>query len=234
MTDGTWLNQEHEMEPGTEIFRSDRRFSLWAYSASHSQLLLRSNWGDDGLGRSHETTIDILFKPVDALKVETDLHGLVIRRAPAVEEAQIKASLADDSLSVDDRVFLLDSRGTTGYIVSMAVGWHEGILGPTRRSFFNNAGPWDPRWPTQPLGGVNPGFNEATTEDLINAIASPAAARRERFRLVHVLMTRMDEPDGPEISGAGVFLTPQDAEDARQQLQPHFTHCWIETLPVAL
>ncbi|GAA0602368.1 hypothetical protein [Actinomadura livida] len=234
MTDGMWLYQEHQMTPGTEIFRSDRRFFLEAYSASHSQLLLRSHWGDDELGQSHETTIDILFKPVDALKIETGLDGLVIRRANATEEAQIKTSLAKDRRSLDVRVFLLESRSTTGYIVSMAVGWREGILGPTRRSFFNNAGPWAPRWPTQSLGGVNPGFNEATTEDLINAIASPTTARRDRFRQVHVLMTRTDMPEGPEIFGAGVFLTSQDAEDARMQLAPSFTDCWIETLPVAL
>jgi hypothetical protein len=44
----------------------------------------------------------------------------------------------------------------------------------------------------------------------------------------------MDMSDGPEISGAGVFLTAVDAEDARQQIAPQFSHCWIETLPVAL
>ncbi|RFS87477.1 hypothetical protein D0T12_04460 [Actinomadura spongiicola] len=197
-------------------------------------MLLRSIRDDRRPGQGDGTTIDILFKPVDALKVETDFHGLVIHRATTAEEAQIKASLAEDLKSASARVFLLDSRDTTGYVVSAAVGWREGILGPTRRSFFNNAGPWAPHWPTQPLGGVNPGFNEATAEDLINAISSPTTARRDRFRTVHVVMTRMDMRDGPEFTGAGVFLTPQDAEDAREQLAPRFTDCWIETLPVAL
>ncbi len=67
MNDGTWLYRDHEMQPGAELFRSDRRFWMEAYSAGHSQLLLRSVDGNDGLGRNHETTVEILFKPVDAL-----------------------------------------------------------------------------------------------------------------------------------------------------------------------
>ena len=47
-------------------------------------------------------------------------------------------------------------------------------------------------------------------------------------------MTQTGRPNGPEISGAGVFLTPEDAEDARGQLAEQVTDCWIETLPIAL
>lgn len=234
MTDGTWLNRDHQMEPGAELFRSDRCFFLEAYSASHSQLLLRSVEGDDGLGRHHETTVDILFKPVDALKVETDLHGLAIRRATDDEASKIKEPLVGVDDAPDVRVFLLDSRNTTGYVISMAVGWEEGVLGPTRRSFFNNAGSYDPRWPDQSLFGVNPGFNEASVQDLIQALKHPTDGRRDRFRTVHVLMTRIDLRDEPDIAGSGIFLTREDAEDARAQLAPKVTDCWIETLPIAL
>ena len=234
MSEGAWLYRDNQMAPGAEIFRSGRRFLLEAYSASHGQLLLRSHEGDDGLGNHRDTTIEVLFKPVEALKIETDFRGLAIRRASVQEAEAVKQSLSTVGDHPDDRVLLLESQGATGYVISIAVGWKEGVLGHTRRSFFNEAGAYDPRWPHQTLGGVNVGFNEASVQDLINALENPTSARRERFHTVHVLMTRLDMRDGPEIAGSGVFLTEQDAEDARVQLAPKFTDCWIETLSIAL
>jgi hypothetical protein len=49
MTASTWLNTDHQLAPGTEIFRADRCFELWQYTASHSQTLLRSPKGTDRL-----------------------------------------------------------------------------------------------------------------------------------------------------------------------------------------
>jgi hypothetical protein len=93
MTSKAWLNRDHELTPGTEIYRSDRWFQMSAYTASHSQLLLRSTTGPDREGREHETTIDLLFKPVQALKIRDDYVGLVIRCATIEEAEQIKASM---------------------------------------------------------------------------------------------------------------------------------------------
>lgn len=234
MTTRAWLNTDQQLVPGTELFRSDRRFSVEAYSASHSQLLLRSLEGNDGLGNHHETTIDLLFKPTDAIKIETGLLGLTVRCAPTDVAEEIKRTLPSIGDSPDNRVFLLDSQGVTGYVISAAVGWREGVLGRTGRGFFNSADIYDPRWPTQPLFGVNPGFNEASAQELIDALTAPNQARRERFRTVYVLMTRVELHDGPDISGAGVFLTQEDAEDAQAQLAPKVTDCWIEALSIAL
>jgi hypothetical protein len=54
-------------------FSSDRRFQLWSYRVSHSQLLLRSVKDAE-----HTSRIDVLFKGVDALDLPTRLDGLVI------------------------------------------------------------------------------------------------------------------------------------------------------------
>ncbi|MFC5181389.1 hypothetical protein [Actinomadura harenae] len=233
MTDGTWLNRDHEMPPGAELFRSDRRFFLEAYSASHGQLLLRSMEGEDALGRHHDTTIEILFKPVDALSIEAFLHGVTIRRATDDETSEIKGSLA--GVSGDDvRVFLIDSRDTTGYVIARAVGWREGVLGRTLPSLFNGPSRYTPRWPHQPLFGLNTGLSEASAEELVQALRSPADERRERFRFVHVLMTRAAEGDGAKVAGSGVFLTREDAEEARAVLAAEIPDCWIEDLPVVL
>ena len=55
-------------------FSSDRRFQLWSYRVSHSQLLLRSVRDAE-----HTSRIDVLFKGVDALgaleqRVRSDLE----------------------------------------------------------------------------------------------------------------------------------------------------------------
>jgi hypothetical protein len=51
------LNQDHQFLPGRQLFHSERDFAVWAYTVSHSQLLLRTRTAD---GRSR---IDILFNP---------------------------------------------------------------------------------------------------------------------------------------------------------------------------
>lgn len=118
----------------------------------------------------------------------------------------------------------------------MAVGCAEGVLRRAQYSFFNNPDSYTPRWPIQPLFGVSVGFNLASAEDLIRALQTDDQdpPRRERFRMVYVLMTRIDLRGDPDTSGAGVFLNEEDAEDARAQLAPKVDDCWIQPLPIAL
>ncbi|GIJ28988.1 hypothetical protein Vqi01_41500 [Micromonospora qiuiae] len=51
---------------------------------------------------------------------------------------------------------------------------------------------------------------------------------------VFVLTTDVGSENGPKISGAGVFLTRADAEEAQSLLAAKVAACWIETLPVAM
>jgi hypothetical protein len=117
MQNEAWLNQDRQFVPGQEIFRSERDFALWAYTVSHRQLLLRSR-AADGLPR-----IDILFKPVEAMKLRTEYAGLVIRCGTVAEREHILAScgLADETL----RVLLIETAADFGYVVTGAVGWLE-------------------------------------------------------------------------------------------------------------
>ncbi|MFG1839566.1 hypothetical protein ACGFH8_14135 [Micromonospora sp. NPDC049175] len=232
MMASAWLKQDHELVPGAEIFRSDRRFAMEAYSASHGQLLLRSNPVDD----EHETTIDLLFKPLAAIKIRDRFAGLVIRCA-AVEEAHlILMSIPDVRADHGYRVFVLESEGRSDYVVSMAVGWEEGILSRVQGSFFNSADAYLRRWPTDPLDGLNAGFNAASVQDLVDALnpEHDPQTRRDRFRYVFVLMADVGQDERPKISGAGVFLTEADAEEAQALLAPKVASCWIEMLPVAM
>jgi len=116
-TDG-WFNQDHHFAPGRHLFQSQRSFAIWAYTVSHSQLLLRTRTAD---GRSR---IDVLFKPVAAMKIRANYRGLSIRSATADEYDQIMAQ-AGLTPSRDHRVLLLESSGEPDYVITGAVGWRE-------------------------------------------------------------------------------------------------------------
>ncbi|KAB8189536.1 hypothetical protein FH608_038725 [Nonomuraea phyllanthi] len=237
MTNRAWFNTDQHLLPGKEIFRSERRFALWAYTVTHGQALFRSLGSTDCSGGRPETTIEVLFKPAAIMKIRDCYHGLLIRNAPADEAERIRALYPSVDFSPSDRVFLLESQGETDYVISMAVGWHEDILSPTRRSFFANVSAGDVRWPPTPLSGADAGFTIAPAADLIGALRSSEGhqrVRREEYRDVYVVMTRVEFRDGPDISGSGVFLTHEDAEEAIAVLAPHVADCWIETLPIAI
>ncbi|MFJ3876215.1 hypothetical protein ACIPW5_01995 [Streptomyces sp. NPDC090077] len=236
MTDSTWLNRDRQFIPGKELFRSERSFHLLAYTASHSQLLMRSIGQPDEPGEP-ETTIDLLFKPAAVVKISTEYRGLAIRCATEAESEQVKADHAGMYFGRDDRVFVLESQGESDYVVAMAVGWTEGILGRTQQSFFNNFHPARPVvWPSRPLSGVDAGLDIASAQELVEALSAEESGtiRRERHRHVYVVMTRTIRPDGPDVTGAGVFLTRADAEEAQAVITAKSVDCWIEELPVAL
>jgi hypothetical protein len=210
VTANAWLDTDDRLAPGTEIFHSDRRFALWAYA--EGRLLLRS---------TGETTIDLVFEPVEAVKIRDGIDGLVIRCATQEEAERIGGR----------RVFLLETQGRTDYVVGEAVGWHEGVLEPTRHSFFDTADAYV--WPTQALGGAGAGFNIASGQELVAALGAgdDARPRRQTYRMVYVVMT------GPRLgseSGTGVFLSRADAEEACARIAPRVPECWIETLPIAV
>ncbi|MFI2609114.1 hypothetical protein [Kitasatospora sp. NPDC018619] len=236
MTTKEWFNAQSGLQPGAELFRSGRRFELCAYADSHGQLLFRSHADLDRPGDPANTTIDVLFKPAAVLKIRDFYDGLVIRCATAQEAEGVRTGYRSVRFSRDDRVFVLESKGETDYVVAMAVGWHEGVLPPTRQSFFIDVDAGRPRWPSRPLFSAGPSFNLASVQELVTALSTTedGPVRRERYRHVYVVMTRVDRRDGADVSGAGVFLTEADAEDARAMIAPEVAACWIETLPIAV
>jgi hypothetical protein len=135
MRSEAWLNQNHQFAVGAEIFRSNRSFGLWAFSVSHSQLLLRARGTDDG------SRIDVLFKPVEAMKVRADYDGLVIRCASTDERERILRDL--DCSGAHLRVLMLETAGRLDYVVAAAVGWREEQAGdrdPSTLASFPPAG----------------------------------------------------------------------------------------------
>ncbi|MFF4416025.1 hypothetical protein ACFYY8_26150 [Streptosporangium sp. NPDC001559] len=118
----TWLDSGDRFPPGGELFRSDRDFTVWAYTVSHSQLLLRTRTHAD------RSRIDIVFKPVEAVKLRTEYHGLVIRCATREESDRIGSETG--GVPPGARCLILETAGEQGhqdYVVTYAVGWEEDL-----------------------------------------------------------------------------------------------------------
>ncbi|GII86785.1 hypothetical protein Ssi03_47750 [Sphaerisporangium siamense] len=130
-----WLNTDDQFVPGTELFRSDRYFSVWAYTVSHGQLLLRTSTATRGEG--DQSRIDVLFKPVRVTKLQHAYHGLVIRCATQEEASWIHAE--NSGIDQRSRCLILESAGIRDYIVTLAVGWEEDMetaRDPSRLAHF--------------------------------------------------------------------------------------------------
>lgn len=119
MQSRSWLKNDDHFAAGKELFRSERRFLVWAYALSHSQLLLRAEQSPAG---HRQPRIDILFKPVDAMKTRMDYDGLTLRCATAEEYERI---LRETGSADYNRVFIIESGATLDYVVARAVGWQE-------------------------------------------------------------------------------------------------------------
>ncbi|MEU7982238.1 hypothetical protein AB0B63_27365 [Micromonospora sp. NPDC049081] len=115
MQERAWF-KDRQLVPGETLFSSTRSFALWAYTVSHSQLLFRTRTGGN-LPR-----LDLLFKPVKAIKVRDDYDGLVIRVATVEEEKRI---LSETGSMGSGRVLMLLTGASMDYVVTGSFGWQE-------------------------------------------------------------------------------------------------------------
>jgi hypothetical protein len=99
----------------TVMFESDRPFQLWRAVVGHRQLLLRSTKSE-----TERTRIDVLFKPVRAMKIRTLLDGLRVREAEPHEVAEIAREAAEE-IEGELKVFVIESGSFTGYVVASAM-----------------------------------------------------------------------------------------------------------------
>jgi hypothetical protein len=227
-----WLYKSDRFQPGAELFRSDRIFETLGYTVSHSQLLLSSNAGV--ADEPPETTVQILFKPVRAMRLERLYHGLAIRYATVDETDRIRSGLTGRYQGTPAHVFVLESGGVEGYVISDAVGWREGVLARMQPSLFRTIDEFDEVWPTSPVAGMNAGLDLASPAEVVHAftVGLDDGARRDRYRLVHVLVAV--NGDRRSRHTVGVFLAEADAQEAAVMLRPHVADCWVELTPMVL
>lgn len=100
------------------IDHQERFFRFWYYSVSHSDLLLRSTKNEKFL-----TRIDVFFKAVKAIRLPTNLEGLVVRQ---VQGSEADAVIRDSGVEgKDSKVYLLEGTGYSGYVVAGIVAINE-------------------------------------------------------------------------------------------------------------
>ena len=100
------------------IFYSNRKFKIWAYTVSHSSLLLRSVMQyDDQEGYSEETSynIDLEFSFVEYMDVKTTWDSISIS---VVEKENLRSDLKEKFDSYEGKIFEIESHKEKTYIVA--------------------------------------------------------------------------------------------------------------------
>lgn len=109
-----------------------RPLSLFAYVIGHGQVVFR---GEPDPEAGLPTTVELLFKGVNALAVRDHYRALTVRFATAEEEARLRA--ADPRPWHDRRAFVLeDESGSDGHVVAGAMYWAESDAPPEYSSFL--------------------------------------------------------------------------------------------------
>ncbi len=102
-----------------QIARFERKFQVWLYSVSHSQLLLRSTKDEH-----NSTQIDVLFKNVDLMQIPTYFSKLIISEMSEKDFRSL--DLATGLLPpIDQKYFRLEGDNWHGVVVAGYVGWLE-------------------------------------------------------------------------------------------------------------
>jgi hypothetical protein len=101
-----------------ENFRSERRFEIWDYTASHSQLLLRG-----AKTNLEQTRIDVLFKGVTVMNLPTYLDGISIEKSSGDFPPQL-TGIARDGCSL----YRVLTGAFEGYVVAAAMFVHADDL----------------------------------------------------------------------------------------------------------
>ncbi|WP_179851097.1 hypothetical protein [Streptomyces sp. TLI_55] len=101
------------------LFESGRKFEVWSFSASHRQLILRSN--PDRIART-STRIEIYFGHVEFMSIRSAYRGILIRE-PAFDDAARIADRVPAGLR-SGGVYLLEE-GAQSFVISASPAWRE-------------------------------------------------------------------------------------------------------------
>lgn len=100
------------------LYNSNRKFRIWAYTVSHSSLILRSEMkypDQDNYSESMSSNIDIEFWAVSYIHLPSDFLGINIREISA--EALPK-EFNRELLIFDMRIFELQSNESNYYVIA--------------------------------------------------------------------------------------------------------------------
>ncbi|WP_328657683.1 hypothetical protein [Streptomyces sp. NBC_00334] len=102
-----------------EIFRSDRIFTLWHYTAAHgNRLLLRAKAEADA------PRIDLHVDGVVGLLLEPVYRGLVIRTGTPTEAERVRTEFGVP-VDANVRLHVIGADGIRGFVVGGPLRWQE-------------------------------------------------------------------------------------------------------------
>ncbi|SEW40258.1 hypothetical protein SAMN05421841_2685 [Chryseobacterium wanjuense] len=100
------------------LYKSNRKFRIWAYMVSHSSLILRSEMkypDQDDYAESISSNIDIEFWAVSYINLPSDLLGINIRE---ITSEALPKEINKDLLIFDMRIFELKSDESKYYVIA--------------------------------------------------------------------------------------------------------------------
>ncbi|WP_203907799.1 hypothetical protein [Rhizocola hellebori] len=230
-----WFNGR-QLQPGSVLFSFERPFVLEAFSASHSQLLLVSLAGGDGLA-GPSTRVDVLFKPVRALHLRRQYPSLTVRCATADEASAVVAQHPGLTLGTGEHVFVLNDGG--GHVIALATGFYEDERSNYAPSAFAEGWvePGGPPWRRQALVGIDRGldYEAAATGDLSVALDGPAVPLAARMKVGTLYIVMLGSTAPRKDIPVDAFVTRAEAEEflASESVRAPAKR-WIETVRIAV
>jgi hypothetical protein len=104
-----------------ELFRSERTFQVWHYTAAHQhRLLLRAGAESPDLPR-----IDIHVEGVEGLLLESLYRGLVIREGTPEEARQVESVYGIAFRATSAHLHVIGEDRMRGFVVGGPLRWHE-------------------------------------------------------------------------------------------------------------
>ncbi|MFJ5552946.1 hypothetical protein [Streptomyces sp. NPDC093225] len=101
------------------LYESDRKFEVWSFSASHRQLILRSN--PDRIART-VTRVEIYFGHVEFMSTRSTYRGIAIAEAGPEEALSVAKRVPADLKS--DGIYLLEG-DLLSFVISAKPAWRE-------------------------------------------------------------------------------------------------------------
>lgn len=100
-----------------EIFNLNRNFKLWAYTVSHSSLILRSEmrYPDQDDSENYQCNIDLEFSAVSYINIPSKLERLSIKE---INEKKLPKEIDRNLLIYNMKIFELQSNEKKYYIIA--------------------------------------------------------------------------------------------------------------------
>ncbi|GAA3070587.1 hypothetical protein [Streptomyces glomeratus] len=115
-----------------DIFRSERTFQVWHYTAAHHDRLLLRSTADE----ANHRRVDLYVESVRGLLLESLYRGIVIREGTPEEVREVESGYGIPVTSEPVYLHVIGEERMRGFIVGGPLQWHEDYGGFRDPSHF--------------------------------------------------------------------------------------------------